>query len=260
MGRAWEQAVVVCVGTRSATVPDPALPTLLASARGRAQEPSAAGVVPASHFGWYRMTSIRLTYFNSPGRAESIRLALRIGGVAFEDHRIGFAEFGKAKAGGEFPLGSVPVLEVDGLKITQTTAMLRYAARLGEGTLYPADAFDGLLVDSVLETVNDTLTNALVPSLFERDTEKKLAMRHAYLEGPMTRGWNYLESLVARSGGPFLLGADLTVADILLGLHVGQVLSGGLDGIAASEVDAWPHLKALAEAFQAHPAVVAARG
>ena len=46
------------------------------------------------------MPTLRLTYFNAPGRAEPIRLALRIGGLAFEDHRLDFPGFGAAKASG----------------------------------------------------------------------------------------------------------------------------------------------------------------
>lgn len=43
--------------------------------------------------------SLKLVYFNFGGRAESIRLALHVGGVAFEDIRITEEEFRKEKAG-----------------------------------------------------------------------------------------------------------------------------------------------------------------
>ena len=40
------------------------------------------------------MTQLKLTYFDfNGGRGEPARLALAIGGIAFEDHRFSYAEF-----------------------------------------------------------------------------------------------------------------------------------------------------------------------
>lgn len=43
------------------------------------------------------MPALRLTYFAIPGRGEPTRVVLRYGGVAFEDHRIGFAQWPELK-------------------------------------------------------------------------------------------------------------------------------------------------------------------
>ncbi len=198
---------------------------------------------------------IALTYFNAPGRAESVRVALRLAGQPFEDRRLNYADFGALKAQGALPLGSVPLLEVDGLVLTQTAAMLRYAARLGGGELYPSDPLQALIVDSALDTFNDTLSNALLPSLYERDMEKKLAMRVDFAAGPLARACAYVEGLIARSGGPFLLGSSLSIADIVIALQIGQIEAGGLDGISPSMLDAYPHLKGLAAAYRAEPRI-----
>lgn len=58
-----------------------------------------------------------------------------------------------------------------------------------------------------------------------------------------------MESLIARSGGPFLLGSAMSIADIVLGLQVRQVLSGNLDGLEPDTLKPYPRLLALAEAF-----------
>ncbi len=155
------------------------------------------------------MPTIKLTYFDAPGRAEPVRLALRIAGLPFHDERLKFPEFAAQKAAGAFPLGSVPVLQVDGHVFTQTAAMLRYVARVGGTDLYPADPAEALVVDSALDTFNDTLSNALLPSLYERDPAKKLAMREVFAAGPLPLACAYVEGLIARSGGPFLLGDRL---------------------------------------------------
>ncbi|MCK6505521.1 glutathione S-transferase family protein [Myxococcota bacterium] len=205
------------------------------------------------------MPQLALTYFDSPGRAEPVRLALRMGGLPFEDRRLSFPEFASARARGDFPLGSVPVLEIDGQRITQTAAMLRWAARVGDTSLYPQDPTLALWVDSALDSMNDTFSHALLPSLFERDPERKLAMRAELVAGPMARVFTYIEGLVARSGGPFVAGAALSVADLVIALQVDQVRRGGLDGITLEHLAPYPRLVALAEACLADPRVVAAR-
>jgi prostaglandin-H2 D-isomerase / glutathione transferase len=200
---------------------------------------------------------LKLTYFDAAGRAEPIRVALHMAGLAFEDERIGFPQFAERKAQGSLPLGAVPVLEVDGVAITQTSAMLRYVAKLGAPDLYPSDPHLALLVDSALESFNDTLSNALTPSMFERDTAKKLAMRAEFVAGPMTRVMTYVEGLVARSGGPFVAGKTLSIADLVIALQIPAIRSGQLDGITAEALAPYPKLVALAEAYLADPRVAA---
>ena len=89
------------------------------------------------------MDTLKLTYFDFPGgRAEPARLALHIGGIAFEDHRFAPAEF--AQVCKHTPLHQVPVLHVNGLQVTQSDAITRYAGRLAG--LYPEDPFQAFAV------------------------------------------------------------------------------------------------------------------
>lgn len=203
------------------------------------------------------MPTLRLTYFDSPGRAEPIRVALRLAGVAFEDHRLKFPQFVEAKGRGDFPLGAVPMLEVDGVRIVQTGAILRYVAHTAAPWLYPADAWAALRVDSVLDSFNDTLSHAMLPSLFERDMAKKLEMRAALVAGPMARVFGYTEGLLALSDGPYVGGAELSIADLVVALQVKQIRGGGLDGITAEHLAAYPRVCALADAYAADPRVAA---
>ena len=54
-------------------------------------------------------TTHKLLYFDFPGKAEAIRLALTHAGVAFEDHRFADrAEFQALKASGRLQFGQVP--------------------------------------------------------------------------------------------------------------------------------------------------------
>jgi glutathione S-transferase len=205
------------------------------------------------------MPSLELTYFDSPGRAEPIRVALRLAGRAFVDRRLKFPDFAEQNARGAFPLGSVPVLAVDGAVITQTSAILRYVARAFAPDLYPADPWLALLVDSVLDSFNDTLSNALVPSMRERDMAKKLELRRAFVDGPMARVFGYTEAILARSGGPFVAGTSLSIADLVVAHQISQIRAGSLDGITSAHLEAYPRLRALTDAYLAHPRIAQLR-
>ncbi len=203
------------------------------------------------------MPSISLTYFDSPGRAEPVRLALRLGGLPFTDRRLSFQQFGELRASGALPLGSVPLLEIDGVTYVQTAAMLRYVAKIGDASLYPADPLAALAVDSVIDCVNDTWYSALMPSLFERDVERKMAMRAQFAAGAMTKVLTYIDGVLARSGGPFVAGEALTLADLTLVGPLLQIRGGRLDGVGPELLDAWPRIGALVDAYLAHPRIVA---
>lgn len=203
------------------------------------------------------MPNLKLTYFDSPGRAEPVRLALHMGKIPFEDHRLKFPEFGEARTRGDFPLNAVPMLEVDGARIVQTAAILRYVAKIGDSSLYPTDPAAALMVDSALDSLNDTLSHAMRPSLFERDPAKKLAMRAEAAAGPMAQVLGYVEGLIARSGGPFIAGATLSIADIVAAQQVLQIRSGRLDGLSEAHLEPYPRLRALTDAYAQDPRVQA---
>jgi glutathione S-transferase len=203
------------------------------------------------------MPTLTLTYFDSPGRAEPIRVALHIAGVPFEDRRLKFPAFNEAKTKGSFPLGSVPVLDVDGFSIPQTGAILRYVARLADTGLYPTDLHAALLVDSVLDCFNDTLSHGLFPSLRERDPEKKVEMRRAFASGPMAMVYRFAEQCLERSGGPFVAGATLSIADLVVATQTLGVQSGALDGLGPDDVAPFPRVRQLTEAYLADPRVAA---
>ena len=86
--------------------------------------------------------NITLIYFDFPfWRAEVSRIALFMGGVDFNDRRIGSEEFQRVKANGYLddgtlmPFRQCPVLVVDGISIAQTGAIARLCGKLAN--LYP---------------------------------------------------------------------------------------------------------------------------
>lgn len=94
---------------------------------------------------------IKLTYFPIKARAESIRLALAIGGINFEDERITFETFKSLKD--TYPFRQLPVMTIDGKVSCQSRALLRYIGKLAG--LYPTDPLAALHVDAVIEALAD---------------------------------------------------------------------------------------------------------
>ena len=106
------------------------------------------------------MAKLKLIYFDfHGGRGEPARIALSIGGIAFEDDRVAFADWeGRKEA---TPFGGLPVLEVDGKIVSQSNAINRYVGRLVN--LYPSDPWQAALCDEAMDAVEDLLSE-IVPS------------------------------------------------------------------------------------------------
>jgi glutathione S-transferase len=199
------------------------------------------------------MPHIKLSYFDmNGGRAEPVRLALAIGGIAFEDHRFTFAEFADVRK--TAPFGQVPVLWVDGVQVTQCDAMLRYAGRLCG--LYPSDAFQALRCDEVAYVVEEA-TAKLGPT-FRLTGEAQKAARTALVEGSMPVYLKWLQTQLLGQGGEYFIENRLTVADLKVFIDVRGLNSGRLDHIPKDLVEqVAPALNAHANRIANLPAVQA---
>lgn len=178
------------------------------------------------------MPKLKLTYFDfHGGRAEPVRLALHIGGVAFEDHRFTSAEFAEVRK--STPFGQVPTLMVDGVQVTQCDSILRYAGKLAG--LYPTDAFQALLCDEVMYVVEDASVK-LGPT-FRMMGDAQREARTALVNGsiPVYLGW--LQSQLQAHGGEYFADNRLTVADLKVFVDVRTLNSGRLDHVPADLVE-----------------------
>lgn len=172
------------------------------------------------------MPQIKLTYFDvDGGRGEPVRIAFHAAGVDFEDHRIAFPEFREKQA--TFRFHAVPVMEVDGVVVTQSNGMTRYAGKLAG--LYPDDDLQALYCDEVMGVCED-ISNAIVRTFgLEGDALQKA--REALVEGRLSVYIKGLGELLERGGGKYFADNRLTVADLKVLPTTRWLMSGMLDHV-----------------------------
>lgn len=178
------------------------------------------------------MPQLKLTYFDiHGGRAEPARLALAIGGIVFEDHRFGFAEFAEVRK--TTPFNQVPTLHVDGVQVTQCDAILRYAGKLAG--LYPSDPFQALLCDEVMFVIEEAGVK-MGPS-FRMTGEAQKEARLALVNGSMPVYLAWLQKQLIAHGGEYFADQRLTVADLKVFVDVRSLNSGRLDHVPTDLVE-----------------------
>ena len=208
---------------------------------------------------------IKLTYFDIPGAAEKVRLALVVSGTEFEDNRIQREAWPELKP--KTPWGQVPILEVDGKVLTQSYAMLRWAGKLGDGSLYPAEK--ALEIDEAIG-VHEDLARAMMPALFvgmrpealghafandEEKVAKVKAMRESFGATDLPKFFGFFSTILEKSGGPFFCGDKVTIADLAILPQVRHLSSGTLDHVPANVIDSYPTLLKWREAIMEVPQI-----
>lgn len=172
------------------------------------------------------MPSYKLTYFDiDGGRAEPVRIGLHSAGIEFEDNRISFQEFGEQRGGMRFR--AVPVLEIDGVQVTQSNALSRYVGRMSG--LYPADPLQALYCDEVMGAMED-LTHYVVQT-FGLEGEALVEARKQLTETRIKVFLQGTADLLARGGGTYFADGQMTMADLKAFVQVRSLASGLLDHV-----------------------------
>eukprot|EP01091_Cochliopodium_minus_P021193 TRINITY_DN95_c0_g1_i7.p1 TRINITY_DN95_c0_g1~~TRINITY_DN95_c0_g1_i7.p1 ORF type:complete len:241 (+),score=72.48 TRINITY_DN95_c0_g1_i7:91-723(+) len=172
------------------------------------------------------MSKLKLTYFDMTGRAEPIRQALFIGGIDFEDERLGWEEFGKLKD--KYPYGSLPVLTLEnGEIIAQSNVILRYIGR--QTKLYPQDNLQATKVDELIEATEDVFFK-IFPILFEQNEEIKKQGIEKNDKEVIPHWVKLFEKRIEKYGkGGYAVGDQLTIADLKINQLFGGILHGTLE-------------------------------
>lgn len=177
------------------------------------------------------MAGHKLTYFDFPGgRGEPIRIALHAAGIAFEDHRISFDEFLQTRQ--QMRFSCAPVLHIDGVEVTQSNAMLRYAGKMAG--LYPDEEIQALYCDEAMDAVEDLLHH--IVHTFGLEGEELKAARQKLIDGWLTIFIKGLGEILER-GGDFIADDRLTIADLKVYVQTRSLRSGMLDHVPTDLVD-----------------------
>ena len=172
------------------------------------------------------MPKLKLTYFDfHGGRGEPARLALSIGGIAFEDDRVAFADWERRKP--DTPYGGLPVLEVDGQIVAQSNAINRYVGKLAD--LYPSDPWQAALCDEAMEAVEDIASK--IGATFTLPEEQKKAQRTALVDGPIPFYLARLQQRLEAHRGRYFAADRLSVADLKVFVWIRHLRSGALDHV-----------------------------
>jgi len=172
------------------------------------------------------MSQLKLTYFDiHGGRGEPARLAFFLGGIPFEDNRFPGTQFGEVRKA--TPFGQVPTLHVDGVLVTQSDAITRYAGKLAG--LYPTDAYQALLCDEVLDAVEDA--NVKLGTTFGLTGDALKEARTALVNGPLPLYLGWLQAQLLAHGGEYFADNRLTIADLKVFVFVRGLNSGRLDHV-----------------------------
>jgi glutathione S-transferase len=172
------------------------------------------------------MTQYRLTYFDiDGGRAEPVRIALHAAGIPFDDRRLNFQEFGETRE--SFRFNCVPILEIDGVEVTQSNALARYAGKLAG--LYPDDPIQALYCDEAMGAVEDATSH--IARTMRMQGDELRAARTALVEGWLSVYLKGLGELLKRGGGKYFANGRLTVADLKVAGLTGWLSHGALDHI-----------------------------
>ncbi|XP_015270067.1 PREDICTED: glutathione S-transferase-like isoform X1 [Gekko japonicus] len=155
----------------------------------------------------------KLHYANGRGRMESIRWLLAAAGVEFEEVFLETKEdFEKLRSDGDLLFQQVPMVEIDGMKIVQTRAILSYIA--AKHNLYGKDLNEKTLIDMYVEGTTELM--GMIISLMFHTPEGKAKQSAMIIDRATTRYFPAYEKVLKDHGHVFLVGNQFTWADVQL--------------------------------------------
>ncbi|XP_019644571.1 PREDICTED: glutathione S-transferase 1-like [Branchiostoma belcheri] len=186
----------------------------------------------------------KLSYFDMRARGEPTRMLFAAAGIEFEDDRIPFDKWPSLK--GTTPMGQLPVLEVDGVKLCQSMPIARFVARetgmAGKTNLEQAQA--DAFVDELIE-----MLPKLYGVAFATDEAKKAEMA-AEFDKTMSSKLERCEKLSGSNG--FLVGNSLLCCDLVL-----HTVAFNIENYKPGTLKGYPKLAKVMASVNANPKIAA---
>ena len=196
-------------------------------------------------------------YFRSSA-SYRVRIALNLKGVDYEQRPINLAEGAQSDADYRAinPQGLVPVLEIDGHRLTQSLAIIVYLdQKYREPPLMPADPAEGAHVRALAMAVAcdiHPLNNLRVLKYLRGPLGVSEDAKDEWYRHWVTEGLAALEEMARPHAGAFLFGDHPTIADICL---VPQLYNARRFSVPLTD---YPTLRRADETASAHAAFAAA--
>ena len=196
-------------------------------------------------------------YFRSSA-SYRVRIALNLKGVEYEQRPVNLAEGAQKEE--EFralnPLGFVPMLDIDGHRLTQSLSIIVYLdQKYQEPRLMPADLADAAHVRSMALTVAcdiHPLNNLRVLKYLRGELGLSEDAKDQWYRHWVSEGLAALEEMARPHAGAFLFGDSPTIADVCL---VPQLYNARRFSIPIAD---YPTLRRADETASAHAAFAAA--
>ncbi|KAM3853313.1 glutathione S-transferase-like isoform 1-T2 [Vipera latastei] len=155
----------------------------------------------------------KLHYTRGRGKMESIRWLLAAAGVEFEEQFLETNEdLEKLRSDGWLLFMQVPMVEIDGMKLVQTRAILSYIA--AKYNLYGKDLKERAMIDMYVEGTTDLM--GMIMMLPLQPAENKEKQRALIIERAATRYFPAYEKILKDHGQNFLVGNQFSWADVHL--------------------------------------------
>ena len=189
--------------------------------------------------------------------AYRVRIALNIAGIAYESRPVdlGTGEQRAAPNRARNPQGLVPTLQIDGLVLTQSLAIIEYLGETRGPAFVPADAGGRARVRALAHAI--AMEIAPVCNLSVRNRAAAVSggtiTASDWVRPEIEAGLAAFEALLDHPAtGPFCHGQTVTLADLCL---IPQVYNALRVGLTLAEM---PRITAIVAALDALPAVAAA--
>ncbi|XP_072035115.1 glutathione S-transferase A1-like [Amphiura filiformis] len=161
------------------------------------------------------MSKANIIYFDSRGKAEAIRLMLAAAGIEWEEEHLNSKErVEEIRKDGRLIFEQFPLLEIDGVKISQSMAAVRYLA--DKHDLMGKTLLENVRINMLADGARDWLALGGFTGLMFQPAEKREAVKAASLNKSRTRYLPAFDKALKENGSNgYLVGDKLTMADLL---------------------------------------------
>jgi len=165
------------------------------------------------------MSDVRLYDYPRSSASYRVRIALALAGIDYQSVRVDLltGEQQAAKHRARDPQGFVPVLEIDGRRLTQSLAIVEYLNETRELYLLPDEPAERAQVRALAHAIAVDVHPVCNLSVVKRATGGEEPARTTWMRDFIGPGLAAFETLLARfEQNPFCTGDTVSLADICL--------------------------------------------